>query len=118
MSRRLERVAEQLRAEIARVLREEATDPRLGMVTLTHVNVSPDLRNAFVFWSRLETEKAPDLETVAAGLESASPFIRRQLARELRLKRMPALHFRHDPSLAEGDRTLAILGTLHDDEAS
>ena len=51
MSRRTERIADQLRSEIARVLREEATDPRTRLVTLTRVDVSPDLGNALVFWT-------------------------------------------------------------------
>ena len=115
MSRRLERVAGQLREEIARVLREQVTDPRVQLVTVTQVSVSPDLRNATVFWSRMETDASPALELVAAGLASASPFVRQRLARALPLKRMPALHFRFDPSLELGDRTLRALRSLHDE---
>lgn len=115
MSRRLERVAEQLRVEIARVLRVEVTDPRVVLVTVVRVDVSPDLHNATVFWSRIEKEGGPSLEAVAAGLESAAPFVRRRLARELPLKRMPALHFRYDPSLEQGDRTLELLRSLRDE---
>lgn len=118
MSRRLERVAVELRAEIARILRQETTDPRIRLVTVTRVDVSPDLRHCLVFWSRLETERAPELETVAEGLESAAAFIRRRLAHELPLKRMPELHFRHDPSLVQGDETLALLGSLRDESES
>lgn len=116
MSRRLVRLGEQLRAEIARLLREEATDPRIAWVTLTRVEVSPDLGQALVYWSRIETEEGPALETVAAGLESAAPFLRRRLSRELRLRRIPELRFRHDPSLALGSETLALLSELRGDE--
>src|SRR5512134_3602197 len=105
-SRRLERVAEQLREEIARVLREEVGDPRVGLVTILRVDVSPDLRNALVFWSRIERPGAPGLEEVADGLESAAAFVRRRLAHDLPLKRMPELRFRHDPGIELGDRTL------------
>ncbi len=115
MSRRLERVSEQLRAEIARVVREELTDPRVAWVTITRVDVSPDLRNALVFWSRVEAPNAPDPDTAAAGLASAAPAIRHKLAAELPLKRMPALAFRYDPSLALGDETLALLRRLQDE---
>lgn len=114
-SRRLERVGEQLREEIARALREEVGDPRVGLVTILRVDVSPDLRNALVFWSRIETAGGPSLEEAAAGLASAAPFLRRRLAHELPLKRMPELRFRHDPGIELGDRTLSILRELRDE---
>jgi ribosome-binding factor A len=118
VSRRTQRVAEQLRAEIARVLREEVTDPRIGLVTLTRVDVSPDLANALVFWSALGVEGADssERERIAEGLESACSFVRRRVAEALPLRRVPALAFRFDPSLCEGTRTLALLGELSDDE--
>lgn len=116
MSRRTERVAELVRAEIARILREETTDPRIGLVTLTGVDVSPDLVQARVGWSRIETEGCPELETVQRGLESAAPFIRRRLAAALELRRVPELRFRHDPSLEQGSRTLALIESLHVDD--
>jgi ribosome-binding factor A len=114
-SRRLERVAEQLREEIARVLREEVGDPRVGLVTILRVDVSPDLRNALVFWSRIEREGAAGLAEVAEGLASAAPFVRRRLAHDLPLKRMPELRFRHDPGIELGDRTLSLLRELRDE---
>jgi ribosome-binding factor A len=114
-SRRLERVADQLREEIARVLREEVGDPRVGLVTILRVDVSPDLRNALVFWSRIETPDGAALADVAEGLESAAPFVRRRLARDLPLKRMPELRFRHDPGIELGDRTLSLLRELRDE---
>ena len=127
MSRRTERIAEQLRSEIARVLREDATDPRIGLVTLTRVDVSPDLRNAIVFWSSLDAtlpassdvedaERERALVEVGEGLERASGFVRRQVAQVLSLKRMPELRFRHDPSLELGGRTLAVLREIEDGE--
>lgn len=114
MSRRTERVAEQIRAELARLLRAEISDPRIGLVTLTRVDVAPDLRNAFVFWSRLDHPGESGLAETAAGLESAASFARRRLAQLLPLKRVPALEFRYDPSLQLGDRTLATLRNLGD----
>jgi ribosome-binding factor A len=117
MSRRLERVADQLRAEIARVLRSEVADPRVALVTILRVDPSPDLRNALVFWSRIERPGGPTVPEIAAGLASAAPFVRRQLARALPLKRMPALEFRYDAALEEGDRTLALLREIADESA-
>jgi ribosome-binding factor A len=114
-SRRLERVSEELRGEIARVLRAEVADPRVGLVTILRVDVSPDLRNALVFWSRIEQEGGPPIESIEAGLASAAGFVRRRLAQELPLKRMPLLTFRYDPALEAGDRTLALIRELSDD---
>jgi ribosome-binding factor A len=129
-SRRSERVGEQIRAELARLLREEATDPRIGLVTLTRVDVAPDFSNARVYWSALAVRRraagegaapdpgegaAPD-PAVQAGLDSAAGFLRSRLAHELRLRRTPELRFLHDPSLAEGAHTLALLRELEGGE--
>ena len=116
MSRRTERIGEQLRAEIARILREEAADPRLRLVTLTRVDVSPDLSRADVLWSKLDTADPGTLLAVEAGLASAAGFVRRRLARDLSLRRTPQLHFRHDPSLEMGSQILSLLRSLRGDE--
>jgi ribosome-binding factor A len=116
VSRRTERIAEQLRSEIARVLREDATDPRTRLVTLTRVDVAPDLSNALVFWSALDIRDADSAEDTQDALESAASFVRRHLAHSLPLRRVPALHFRYDPSLILGDQTLSLLRSLVDDE--
>jgi ribosome-binding factor A len=117
MSRRLERVSEELRSEIARLLRAEVADPRVALVTILRVDPSPDLRNALVFWSRIERPGGPSVEAVAAGLASAAPFLRHRLAQELPLKRMPALEFRYDAAIEAGDRTLALLREIADESA-
>lgn len=115
MSRRTQRIAELLRGEIARILREEATDPRLPLVSVTRVDVAPDLTHALVFWSALGVDDEEAAAEAEAGLESAAPFLRRRLARELSLKRVPELRFRYDPSLARGSDTLALLQRLADE---
>jgi ribosome-binding factor A len=116
MSRRTERVAEQIQSEVARVLRTEATDPRIGLVTITRVDVAPDLSHALIFWSALASDDPDALARVEAGLDSAAPFLRRRLAEALPLRRMPELRFRFDPSLALGSQTLRVLRELEDDE--
>jgi ribosome-binding factor A len=116
LSRRTERVGEQIRGELARLLREEVTDPRIGLVSLTRVDVAPDLGNARVYWSRIAAGR-PSPEGLAeceAGLASAAGFLRRRLARILELRRIPELRFVHDPSLALGARTLELLKDLRD----
>ena len=85
------------------------------MVTLTRVDVAPDLSHALVLWSVLEVDGGADLEEVQAGLESTAGFLRRELAHRLPLRRMPALRFRHDASLELGSRTLEILKEIGDD---
>lgn len=112
MTRRTERVGSELRALLARLLREEVTDPRIGLVTLTRVDVAPDLSHAVVFWSALGPRGEADAEACAEGLESAAPFLRRRAARELATKRMPELRFRYDGSLAQGQETLDLLRQL------
>lgn len=124
MSRRTERVSEEIRAEIARNLRESMTDPRLRLVTLTRVDVSPDLSRADVFWSvvRAKPTAAPERagpserEEAELALEHAAGFLRRRLAAALPLRRMPSLHFHYDPSLALGSETLAVLRDLRRDD--
>lgn len=116
MTRRSERVGDEIRAEIARVLREEATDPRLRMVTLTRVDVAPDFSRADVFWSVIERKGGAAREDTEQALGKASGFVRRRLAEVLPLRRMPSLHFHYDPSLTLGSETLALLGRLQQDD--
>jgi len=114
MSRRTEKIASELKGEIVRLLREEATDPRIRFVTITRVDVAPDLSNAVLFYSvmNLNVDDADAIEQVDDGLYSAAAFLRRRAARALPLRRMPALRFRYDPSLALGTQTLAVLREL------
>jgi len=116
MSRRMERIAQQLKSEIARVLREETTDPRIGMVTLTRVDCAPDLSNALVFWSSIEADGEEALGQIEEGLASASSFVRRRIAQVLPLRRTPRLEFRYDPSLEQGARTLSLIREISDGE--
>lgn len=112
MSRRSERIGGELLGVLARLVREEVTDPRVGPVTLTRVDVAPDLSHALVMWSALDLDGQLDAERVEThqqGLESAASFLRRRAAGELALRRMPALRFRYDPSLVLGSRTLELL---------
>lgn len=114
MSVRTERIGEEIRRELSRLLRDEVSDPRVGMVSLTRVEVAPDLSTAGVHWSSLESDAPEDLELVEEGLASAAGFLRRRLAQELSLRRTPELRFRHDPSLALGAETLALLRELEE----
>jgi ribosome-binding factor A len=105
-------VAEQIRSEVARVLREEASDPRLELLTFTRVAVTADLAHATLHWSYIDRGGERSPEQIAEALEKAAPFVRSRLAELLPLRRTPALRFQRDESLEQGDRTLAVLQEL------
>ncbi len=115
MSLRTDRIAHQLREELARVLRDEVTDHRVKRITLLKVDVAPDLSNAIVQWSMFDKDGDPDRETVeniAQGLDSAAGFMRQKLAACMNLRRMPALRFRYDASLRLAGETMDILQAI------
>ena len=108
MTRRTERINDQLREEISDLIRRELKDPPIGgLVSITEVDVSPDLRNAKVFVSVMGTdeEKTSTLRALAA----ASHFIQRELRRRLTIRRMPELSFIADDSIEHGARILSLL---------
>mgnify|MGYP001589937401 FL=1 len=96
MGVRPERVASEMREHISRIISEEIKDPRIGFITVTKVEVTPDLRNAKVLFSSLggNEEKEGALE----GLNSASGYIRKLLGERMRFKFIPELLFRLDES--------------------
>lgn len=110
MSQRTDRVDELLRQEIGALLAKEVADPRIGFATITDVETSPDLRHAKVWVSVIGTKSDRD-ETLRA-LNDAMPFIRHELGRRLRIKRIPDLHVRLDDSAERGTRVLHLLHEL------
>ena len=115
MSLRSDRIAQQLREEVARVLRDEVTDRRVKLITILKVDVAPDLSNANVYWSMFDRDGDPDLDTVdsiAQGLDSAAGFMRQKIAATLNLRRMPALRFRYDASLRLAGETFELLQAI------
>ncbi|MDH4227449.1 MAG: 30S ribosome-binding factor RbfA [Deltaproteobacteria bacterium] len=105
---RVERIGDQIREEIASMLvRGELKDPRIGFTTITRVKMSPDLKNAKVFFSVIG--EGSDADTTLEGLKSAAPYVRRELARKLRLKYIPAVSFQYDASLAYAERIEGVL---------
>jgi ribosome-binding factor A len=109
-SRRLEQVADLLRAELSDLLRRELQDPRVGFVTITGVEVSPDLRNARVHVSCYGDEQAQQ-ESIRA-LRHAAGFLRRALNERVRLRTIPQLDFRLDRSMAEAEQVQRALRQL------
>jgi ribosome-binding factor A len=106
VSERTRRVDHLLREEISTIIRRDLGDPRLGFVTITGVEVAPDLRHATVWASILGSEK--ERRATLQVLGRAMPFVRHQLG-VLRLKRIPELHLREDDSAERGTRVMRIL---------
>lgn len=98
----MRKVNESVKEALADALLDDVSDPRLELVTVTGVEVSPDLRHASVYVIAHGDEERYD--AALAGLESASRRIRSGLARRVRMKYLPELHFRIDPSVDEGMR--------------
>ena len=113
---RKKKLDEVIRELLAEILLARANDPRLTLVTITSVQVSPELDVAKVFFSVLGDESKRD-ETVAA-LRRAAPFLRSELARELRVRRTPELRFHYDESMARGLRMESVLRDIADERAS
>lgn len=115
--RRLLRVADQLREELADVILRHVHDPRVTGRdhTILRVDVSPDLRHARVHVSTLQPE--PARSELVVGLQSASGFIHRELLRRLRLKSVPALVFEYDGGLAASQKISDLLHAMNKKES-
>ena len=113
MSGRMRRVNESVRAVVAEAL-GDLKDPRIGLVTVTGVSVSPDLREGTVYVSVLGNEKKR--VATLAGLESAHAVVQARVARELRLKRTPHLTFEYDPSVEHGVRISRLIDEVAPDD--
>lgn len=105
------RVADQLRSEIASMLARDVHDPGIGFVTLTRVQVSPDLQQARIYYTALGDERTR--RESSRALERAAPFLRRQIGARLRLKRAPELRFVYDEAIAGQDRIERLLDEIH-----
>lgn len=100
MSRRTEKIASQLIRELSDLIREKVTDPRIGFVTLTDVEVSEDLEQAKVYFSVLGSEK--EKQSTLKGLKSAKDYLRVEIGKRVRLKKIPELEFKYDDSIDHG----------------
>jgi ribosome-binding factor A len=109
MSGRMRRVNEALREVLSEGV-GELKDPRIGFVTITGVETSPDLRHARVFVSVLGSERKR--EQSLAGLSAAHGVLQARVARELRMKRTPQLAFEYDPSVERGVRMTQLIDEL------
>lgn len=101
------RVAEQIQRELAALIRLEVKDPRVGMVTLTDVEVSADYAHAKIFFTALGDQD--EIAAAGAGLNHAAGFLRRELGHRVKLRGIPQLHFVYDESVERGIRLSRLI---------
>ena len=111
---RPDRVADQIRSELATLLAREVHDPGIGFVTITRVQMTPDLQHARVYYTALGDDKTR--RNSGRALERAAPFLRRQIGSRLRLRRVPDLMFLYDESIAGQDRIEQLLSEIRASE--
>jgi ribosome-binding factor A len=109
-NKRQERLNEQFKREVTGILRTEVRDPRVGLPTVTRVEVTPDLWVARI--SVRPDPAAADPEALMEGLEAAAPFIRRELGKVMHLRRIPELRFQEDRTLEQALRIEKILSEV------
>jgi len=101
------RVAEQIRRELAQLIQQEVKDPRVGMVTVTGVDISPDMSHAKVHVTLLDEDH--DVAESVKVLNSAAAFLRRSLGRRMQLRVVPTLRFHYDASVEHGTALSALI---------
>jgi ribosome-binding factor A len=108
MAHRMERLNNQMQREISELILREVRDPRLDeFVSVTEVSISPDLKYAKVFVSSMGGQEKE--RQILGALDSASGFLRSELAKKIGIRRMPELHFQWDNSIEKGDRILRLI---------
>ena len=95
------RVADQIQRDLAELIAYELKDPRVGMITITEVQVTPDYAHAKIFFTTL-VDNQDAIRKTLAGLQAASGYLRKELGRRLTIHTLPELHFVHDMSTARG----------------
>jgi len=106
---RPQKVADLLQRELSELLQREVRDPRVGMVTITSVDVSPDLSHAKVFFTLLD-EKS--LGETTQGLQRAAGFLRSQLSHRMKMYTTPEIRFVYDESVERGDRLSRLIDSV------
>jgi ribosome-binding factor A len=113
---RPDRLGDQIRAETSEIVARELHDPKVGLITITRVQVTSDLQIARIYYTTMADEAAR--KETAKALQRATPFIRHQLAGRMTLRRMPEIEFRFDRSVEHHDRIEKLLHQIHEEEAS
>ncbi len=103
---RSDRVAEQIRRDLADLIWSELKDPRVGMISLTEVELTADYAHAKIYFTTLDSSQ---VDEIMVGLKRASGFLRRELGKRVRIHTLPELHFMHDISLERGASLSALI---------
>lgn len=106
---RTQRIGDQMQRELAQLIRREVKDPRVGLVTITAVDVARDLGHAKVYITVMGNDGAEQVAQSIKVLSAASGFLRTQLGREMKLRSVPQLHFVYDESVARGVHLSALI---------
>ena len=110
------RIAEQIQRDLAELLRLEVKDPRIGMVTLTDVEVTADYAHAKVYFTTLGD--AGQVAAATEGLNRAAGFLRHELGHRIKLRSIPQLHFIHDESVERGVRLSRLIDAAVADDGN
>ena len=113
-SHRPARVADQIREQVGEMLARDVHDPEIGFVTVTRVEVTPDLQLARVFYTTMGSDA--DRRRTSRALGRATPFLRRQVGQRLGLRRVPVLEFRFDKSIGYQERVERLIQEIHEQE--
>lgn len=113
--KRVARLNEQLKRELTALIQFEVRDPRIGMVTITDVEVTPDLYHAKVYFTLLGD--VDERRTAAEGLRAAAGFLRTEIGRRMHIRRAPELHFTFDETLEHAARIEQLLREARRDAA-
>ena len=104
---RSRRIAEQIQRDLSDIIRVELKDPRVGMITLTDVEMTPDNAHAKVFFTVLGQQSR--IDEAAEGLQHAAGYLRSQLAQRIKIRVVPQLHFEYDASVERGIRLSQLI---------
>jgi ribosome-binding factor A len=108
-SGRPQKLGDLIQRELSELVQRELRDPRVGMITITSVDVSPDFSHAKVFFTTLRCEQIVEAKE---GLRRAAGFLRTQLARRIKLYTTPELRFEYDESVERGDRLSRLIDSI------
>jgi ribosome-binding factor A len=106
---RTQRIGDQMQRELAQLIRREVKDPRVGLVTITAVDVTRDLGHAKVYITVMGDDGGDQVKQSVKVLNAAGSFLRTQLGREMKLRSVPQLHFHYDESVARGAHLSALI---------
>ena len=106
--KRTDRVADQIQRELAQLIAQQVKDPRVGMVTITGVDVTREFDHAKIYITVMGADQEAVKETLT-GLRAAAGFLRRELGRAIRIRTIPQLHFMYDESIEYGHRLSSLI---------